>query len=65
MKKFGYIAAALMGFSLLFNTGCRKEGAAEKMGESLDGTKSNGIHDALNPDGPGEKAGKKLDKVVP
>ncbi len=65
MKKLGYIAVLLAGFTLLFNTGCRKEGVAEKVGESLDGTKKNSIHDALNPDGPGEKAGKKIDKVVP
>ncbi|MDB5050223.1 MAG: hypothetical protein JWO30_3294 [Fibrobacteres bacterium] len=58
------LAAVLMAATLTLNTGCRKEGGAEKMGEKLDGTKSNSIHDAVEPDGLGEKAGKKLDKAV-
>lgn len=63
MKHLTYTAALFLAFSMVF-TGCRKEGAAEKAGESLDGTKDNPISDAVNPDGIGEKAGKKLDKVV-
>jgi hypothetical protein len=58
------LAAILMAASLTLTTGCRKEGGAEKMGEKLDGTKSNSIHDAVEPDGIGEKMGKKLDKAV-
>jgi hypothetical protein len=64
MKKLGYLAAIMMGVSLICNTGCRREGAAERAGESLDGTKNHPVHDALNPDGPGEKAGKKIDHAV-
>jgi hypothetical protein len=63
MKHITYAAALFLAFSMAF-TGCRKEGAAERAGESLDGTKDNPISDAVNEDGIGEKAGKKVDKVV-
>jgi hypothetical protein len=64
MKKFGIIAAILMAATLTLNTGCRKEGGAEKMGEKLDGTKDHPLRDAVEPDGIGEKAGKKVDRAV-
>ncbi|MDQ3002378.1 MAG: hypothetical protein M3Y08_14090 [Fibrobacterota bacterium] len=63
MKHFTIAAAVFLAFSMAF-TGCRKEGVAEKAGESLDGSRDNPISDAVNPDGLGEKAGKKIDKIV-
>ena len=60
----GTIAALLMAATLTVNMGCRKEGPAEKAGETLDGTKDHPIRDAVEPDGIGEKAGKKIDKAV-
>jgi hypothetical protein len=63
MKKMAYLIALFLGFSLAV-TGCgRKEGPAERAGESLDRT-GDKIHDAVTPDGPGEKAGKKIDHAV-
>jgi hypothetical protein len=58
------LAALLMAATLTLNTGCRKEGPAEKVGETLDGNKNHPIRDAVEPDGIGEKAGKKIDKAV-
>ena len=60
----GTIAALLMAAALTTSMGCRKEGPAEKVGETLDGTKDHPIRDAVEPDGIGEKAGKKIDKAV-
>jgi hypothetical protein len=64
MKKLGLFAALLMAATLTLNTGCSKEGNAEKLGEKLDGTKDHPIRDAVEPDGLGEKAGKKIDSTV-
>ncbi len=63
MKNFGLSAALLLlAATLMGTTGCSKKGPAEKLGEKIDGTKDP-IHDALEPDGIGEKAGKKIDKA--
>jgi hypothetical protein len=64
MNRFGIAAAMLLAATLTLNTGCRKEGGAEKMGEKLDGTKDHPLRDAVEPDGLGEKAGKKVDRAV-
>jgi hypothetical protein len=64
MKKIGMLAALLMAATLTLNTGCRKEGGAERAGETLDGTKDHPSRDAVEPDGLGEKAGKKVDRAV-
>lgn len=63
MKKFGVFSALILSLSLAFTTGCRKEGTAEKAGESMDEAGEN-IKDAVTPDGPGEKAGKKVDDAL-
>ena len=63
MNKLKLSAALLLAATLTMNTGCgKREGAAEKAGEALDGTKDHPIRDAIEPDGLGEKAGKKIDQ---
>lgn len=65
MKKSVLSIALLLTATLAFTTGCgKKEGSAEKVGEALDGTKDHPIRDAVEPDGHGEAAGKKIDKAV-
>jgi hypothetical protein len=65
MKIFPVYAALLLAATLMVHTGCgKKEGSAEKVGEAIDGTKDHPLRDALEPDGNGEKAGKKIDKGV-
>jgi len=63
MKKFGVFSALILSLSLAFFTGCRKEGAAEKAGESLDEAGET-VKDAVTPDGPAEEAGKKVDDAL-
>jgi hypothetical protein len=63
MKIFAIPTALLLAATLLGGNGCgKKEGAAEKLGEKVDGTQNHPIRDALEPDGIGEKAGKKIDQ---
>lgn len=45
------------------STGCGKKGSAEKAGESMDKAGEN-VKDAVTPDGPVEKLGKKVDRAV-
>lgn len=64
MKISGLIATLILSLSLtLAFSGCRKEGAAEKTGETLDNA-GDAVKDAVTPDGPAEKAGKKVDKAL-
>jgi hypothetical protein len=64
MKQSAILAAILMSATLILNVGCRKEGAAEKVGQTLDGRGNAPVRDAVEKDGVGERLGKKLDKAV-
>lgn len=57
----GRVSALLLGALLLFS-GCESKGPAEKAGEQID----QGVQDAkdaVNPQGPAERAGEALDKA--
>jgi hypothetical protein len=64
MMQSAILAAILMSATLILNVGCRKEGAAEKVGQTLDGRGNAPVRDVLEKDGLGEHLGKKVDKAV-
>ncbi|SIN81180.1 hypothetical protein SAMN05444166_1023 [Singulisphaera sp. GP187] len=49
--------------ALIIGTGCESKGPAERAGENLDQGVQN-VKDAVNPAGPGEKAGQAVDKAL-
>lgn len=66
--KTGFTAARNLAFvpivgALAFAAGCESKGPAERAGEKVD-QGVQGVKDTINPPGPGEKAGRAVDKTL-
>jgi hypothetical protein len=56
------LASLLLG-AMVLCTGCESKGPAQRAGENIDQGVQN-VKDTINPPGPGEKAGREVDKVL-
>jgi hypothetical protein len=66
MKKMpvaAMLAAAFLMGSVGLGTGCREKGPAESVGSKIDDAAQK-VKDKVDPPGPAEKAGRKMDEVL-
>lgn len=62
-RRIALCACAFVFAAALALGACRKDGAAQKAGASIDKAKDT-VADTLNPKGPVEKAGRSVDRAI-